>query len=58
MIYKGMARKKPKKSKAGSKGSVGAAPGRREDYVPPDDDGRMDFGGLPERDIKKNLGCG
>ena len=53
-----MARKKPKKTKAGSKSSVGGAPVRREDHVQADDDGKMDFGGLPERDIKKNLGCG
>ena len=23
-----------------------------------EDEGRMDFGGLPARDLKKNLGCG
>ena len=53
-----MAKKKSKKTKAGSKGSVGAVAGSREEYLQAGDDGRLDFGGLPERDIKKNLGCG
>jgi hypothetical protein len=26
--------------------------------LPVDDDKPFDFGGLPQRDIKKNLGCG
>ncbi|MDQ2657607.1 MAG: hypothetical protein M3Y60_09325 [Bacteroidota bacterium] len=53
--------KKPKKLRKGPSGAK-PAPGQKaapapikEDF----DDGRMDFGGLPDRDLKKNLGgCG
>jgi hypothetical protein len=26
--------------------------------TPPTDDNQFDFGGMPKRDLKKNLGCG
>ena len=53
-----MAKKKAKKTKAGSKNRAMPASGGQADYGRADDDGKLDFGGMADRDIKKNLGCG
>jgi hypothetical protein len=53
-----MGKKKAKKAKAGSKKVAMPVSGGQTDNGRADDDGRMDFGGLPGRDLKKNLGCG
>jgi hypothetical protein len=55
---KKMAKKRRKKQKAGLKATSVTASGKAADYGQTDEDGRLDFGGLPERDLKKNLGCG
>jgi len=53
-----MAKTVKKKTKSlGNKSPDKAAP--KEPVMPPDDDDKpFDFGGLPDRDLKKNLGCG
>jgi hypothetical protein len=38
--------------------SVPSVPDKRLDSTPPDTPGETDYGGLPKRDLKKNLGCG
>jgi hypothetical protein len=33
-------------------------PEKKDNPVPLEKDGSFDFGGLPDRNLKKNLGCG
>ena len=47
---------KKKTKKIGDKSA--AKPTPQEVIRPVEDDKPFDFGGLPERDLKKNLGCG
>ena len=47
---------KKKTKKTGDKST--AKPTPQEVIRPVEDDKPFDFGGLPERDLKKNLGCG
>jgi hypothetical protein len=55
MIYQ-MAKTRRSKSKKEAKAPVKTGP---EKTLPePDEDKPFDFGGLPQRDLKKNLGCG
>jgi hypothetical protein len=49
-----MAKKKSKKKEEPVKKSA-SKPTKPE---PADDEKPFDFGGLPQRDLKKNLGCG
>jgi len=35
-----------------------AIPGKQEKPQPTEEDNALDFGGLPDRNLKKNLGCG
>lgn len=35
-----------------------AIPGKQEKPQEMEDDNTLDFGGLPNRNLKKNLGCG
>jgi hypothetical protein len=53
-----MEKKKLKKGKASSKLSL-SKPEKSEGGKPSEQvDRQMDFGGIPARDVKKNLGCG
>lgn len=47
---------RPPKANGDEKGPNGAEKGN--DGVDADDTDPFDFGGLPTRDLKKNLGCG
>ena len=47
---------KKKTKKTGDKSTPKPTP--QEDIRSAEDDKPFDFGGLPERDLKKNLGCG
>ena len=47
---------KKKTKKAGDKSTVKLAP--EQPIRSGDEDKPFDFGGLPDRDLKKNLGCG
>jgi hypothetical protein len=47
---------KKKTKKAGAKSTVKTIP--QEPIWSADEDKPFDFGGLPDRDLKKNLGCG
>ena len=46
-----------KTKKKGENKRVKQDPKQKEE-VKPDEDKPFDFGGLPPRDLKKNLGCG
>ena len=50
---KEMAKKSGKKISKGLKHASA-----RTDQIPTDEEKPFDFGGLPDRDLKKNLGCG
>lgn len=50
-----MSVKKKSKKKASKETGLNQKP---DAVVKPDDEKPFDFGGLPERDLKKNLGCG
>ena len=47
--------KKKSKEKKGSKKIV---PQKAKEMPPQDEEKIFDFGGIPNRDLKKNLGCG
>jgi len=51
-----MSKTKKKTKKATAKVTVNPAP--QEPIRSVDEDKPFDFGGLPDRDLKKNLGCG
>jgi len=53
-----MAKKKLRKEKNGSKVGAGKPKGKGENAAEPDSEGKMDYGGMPNVDFKKNLGCG
>ncbi|HEX8040475.1 MAG TPA: hypothetical protein VF490_15055 [Chryseosolibacter sp.] len=53
-----MGRKKAKKVKAAGRIRTPDPRGAGQDSAPSQPPENMDFGGLPERDLKKNLGCG
>ena len=52
-----MADKKRRKTKEAPK-VIPAKPETQNQVEPAGDEERMNFGGLPMRDLKKNLGCG
>jgi len=47
-----------KKKAKERKGAKKIVPEKPKQMPPPDDDKPFDFGGIPDRDLKKNLGCG
>lgn len=47
-------KKKSKEKKAAQK----LVPEKAKQMPPPADEKPFDFGGIPDRDLKKNLGCG
>jgi len=54
-----MAEKKSKKTNPALKVSKTNAKSQEREITHRESEGRMDFGGLPDRDLKKNLGgCG
>lgn len=53
-----MRRKTARKDKKDTKDSVPKPVNDPRDADRKEDGGRADFGGLPDRDLKKNLGCG
>lgn len=52
-----MGKKRKSKTKRNKNDSLKPAL-ERNAPVEPDEEKRFDFGGLPDRDLKKNLGCG
>lgn len=46
------------KKKAKVKKEAKPVPPKEKDEPQQDDEKPFDFGGLPDRDLKKNLGCG
>jgi hypothetical protein len=50
--------KKKKKPTKDTKAEKPKVPPQDNPETKKDDDDRPDFGGLPDRDLKKNLGCG
>jgi hypothetical protein len=46
------------KKKAKPKKPQKILPQKQKEMPPQDDEKPFDFGGIPERDLKKNLGCG
>ncbi|HWA34551.1 MAG TPA: hypothetical protein VG737_10500 [Cyclobacteriaceae bacterium] len=46
------------KKKKAKKEIKKAVPVKSKDIPPQDDEKPFDFGGIPDRDLKKNLGCG
>jgi hypothetical protein len=53
MRKKKVSKKSKKKEKNPPDGRAGLAP-----EIDPKPENAFDFGGLPDRDLKKNLGCG
>ena len=54
-----MAQKKSKKTKPSPKVLEAKGKSQEGEATERESEGRMDFGGLPDRDLKKNLGgCG
>lgn len=47
--------KKKEKTRKATKKIV---PAKEKEIPPQDDEKPFDFGGIPDRDLKKNLGCG
>lgn len=53
-----MATKKSKKTRAKLKKEISQDAKSPDWYSPSDDGEKMSYGVLPDRDLKKNLGCG
>lgn len=47
-----------KKKKPAKKNDHAPKPSKQEEPVVKEEERAFDFGGLPQRDLKKNLGCG